>query len=133
LFLVLAAAVYWTYRNRERFGGGGSYAKDPVCGMQVERDNPGATSQHDGHAVYFCSDRCKTKFDNDPKRYDAGSPEPMSRDASAEAVDPVCGMNVDPANAAARLTHDGHDLSFCSLGCRERFVADPTAFTSKVT
>ncbi|MCW2544293.1 MAG: hypothetical protein JWM40_1845, partial [Frankiales bacterium] len=53
-FLVVAAAVYWAYRNRERLGGGGAYAKDPVCGMQVERANPGAVSHHGGHRTYFC-------------------------------------------------------------------------------
>ena len=36
--LVAFAALYWLYRNRERFGGGAGYAKDPVCGMQVQTD-----------------------------------------------------------------------------------------------
>ena len=40
-------------------------------------------------------------------------------------------MSIDPATAAAHLTHDGHDVAFCSLGCRDRFVAGPSAFTSK--
>jgi uncharacterized membrane protein YraQ (UPF0718 family)/YHS domain-containing protein len=68
-FLVVAAAVYWTYRNRQRLGGGGSYAHDPVCGMQVERRNPGAVSVYEGHTTYFCSDRCKARYDRDPARY----------------------------------------------------------------
>jgi uncharacterized membrane protein YraQ (UPF0718 family)/YHS domain-containing protein len=76
-FLVVAAAVYWTYRNRERLGAGGAYGKDPVCGMQVERSNPGAISQHEGQTTYFCSDRCKTKFDKDPVKYATGNSEPM--------------------------------------------------------
>jgi uncharacterized membrane protein YraQ (UPF0718 family)/YHS domain-containing protein len=76
-FLVVAALVFWTYRNRQRLGGGGSYAKDPVCGMQVERAHPGATSSHDGHITYFCSDRCKTKYDANPSRYDGGQVEQM--------------------------------------------------------
>lgn len=42
------------------------YAKDPVCGMQVERDNPGATTEHDGHTVYFCADRCKDQVRQGP-------------------------------------------------------------------
>ncbi|MCU1596233.1 MAG: hypothetical protein JWO12_3625 [Frankiales bacterium] len=63
LFLVVGAAVYWTYRNRERFGAGGEYATDPVCGMQVERAHPGATTAHGDTTVFFCSDRCKTKYD----------------------------------------------------------------------
>ncbi len=34
--LVAFGVLYWLYRNRRRFGGGSGYAKDPVCGMQVE-------------------------------------------------------------------------------------------------
>jgi uncharacterized membrane protein YraQ (UPF0718 family)/YHS domain-containing protein len=81
-FLFVAAAVYWTYRNRARLGGGAAYAKDPICGMQVELGNPGATSTHDGHTTYFCSDRCKTKYDRDPAKYAAGAAtEPMDQQA----------------------------------------------------
>jgi YHS domain-containing protein len=39
--------------------------------------------------------------------------------------DPVCGMDVDPATAAAAWEHDGTTYYFCSLGCFERFRADP--------
>ena len=136
LFLGVAAVVYWTYRNRERFGGGGSYAKDPVCGMQVERENPGATTEHDGHTLFFCSDKCKTKFDKDPQKYDSGSAdaapmtggEPMT---SGESTDPVCGMTVDPADAAAHEVYAGQEFHFCSTGCRDRFTADPLSFLTK--
>jgi uncharacterized protein len=132
LFLGVAAVVYWAYRNRERLGGGGGYAKDPVCGMQVERANPGATSEHDGGAVYFCSDRCKTKYDKDPSRYAGGSIESMAgpagdteQEPGVESTDPVCGMTVDPAHAAGRATYAGQEFVFCSTGCRATFVADP--------
>ena len=136
LFLGVAAVVYWTYRNRERFGAGGSYAKDPVCGMQVERDNPGATSIHDGRTVYFCADRCKIKYDKDPERYAAAgasspSAEPMAQPASHQAVDPVCGMTVDPSTAAARASYAGQDFLFCNPGCKDRFTADPLAFLTE--
>jgi hypothetical protein len=73
VFLVVAAVVYVTYRNRERLGGGQDYAKDPVCGMQVERANPGATTEHEGRTVLFCSDRCRDRFLADPERYAAGT------------------------------------------------------------
>jgi uncharacterized protein len=67
-FIALAAfaGIYWLYRNRDRFGGGGDYAKDPVCGMQVEKAHPGATSHRDGATVYFCSDHCREKYDAKP-------------------------------------------------------------------
>jgi plastocyanin domain-containing protein/YHS domain-containing protein len=40
---------------------------------------------------------------------------------TAGAVDPVCGMTVDRARAAARLDRDGETVYFCSPGCRDRF------------
>jgi uncharacterized protein len=46
------------------------------------------------------------------------------------AFDPVCGMQVETANAPARTTHEGHTLHFCSDGCRERFEAEPVRFAT---
>ena len=39
------------------------------------------------------------------------------------AIDPVCGMQVETANAAARSERDGHVVYFCSDHCRQRFEA----------
>ncbi|HVT76200.1 MAG TPA: permease [Acidimicrobiales bacterium] len=39
------------------------------------------------------------------------------------AIDPVCGMQVQTANAPAHTRYDGRDYWFCSDGCRERFAA----------
>ncbi|MGE0811373.1 MAG: heavy metal translocating P-type ATPase [Immundisolibacter sp.] len=44
------------------------------------------------------------------------------------AVDPVCGMSVDEARAAATVAHGGRTYFFCGTRCRDRFVADPAAF-----
>jgi P-type Cu+ transporter len=44
---------------------------------------------------------------------------------AAEAVDPVCGMTVDPATTAHHAEHGGRTFHFCSAGCRAKFVADP--------
>jgi Cu+-exporting ATPase len=46
----------------------------------------------------------------------------------ALAIDPVCGMKVDPATAKHRLSHDGRDYFFCSARCRERFAAEPAKY-----
>jgi xanthine dehydrogenase accessory factor len=46
------------------------------------------------------------------------------------AVDPVCGMTVDTADAAHTATHGGTTYSFCCAGCQERFVAHPAQFLS---
>jgi uncharacterized protein len=65
VFLLLFACLYWIYRNRERFGGGRGYAKDPVCGMQVEISEAPASLRKGGERFYFCSDRCAERFGSD--------------------------------------------------------------------
>jgi Cu+-exporting ATPase len=47
---------------------------------------------------------------------------------SAKTIDPVCGMEVDPASAAGHSDHAGRHYSFCSTSCKERFDADPARF-----
>ena len=42
--------------------------------------------------------------------------------------DPVCGMTVDPAKAAATVEHEGTRYFFCSQGCASRFRTDPEKF-----
>ncbi|HHL40809.1 MAG TPA: cadmium-translocating P-type ATPase [Deltaproteobacteria bacterium] len=44
------------------------------------------------------------------------------------ARDPVCGMDVDPAQAAESSKYGAETVYFCSKSCRERFEADPAAF-----
>jgi hypothetical protein len=41
-------------------------AKDPVCGMAVDRHKAKFTSDYDGRTVFFCSASCKARFDPDP-------------------------------------------------------------------
>jgi uncharacterized protein len=63
VFIGVFGALYWIYRNRERLGGGRGYAVDPVCGMQVEAMQAPAWCERDGQKFYFCSDRCRQKFE----------------------------------------------------------------------
>jgi Cu+-exporting ATPase len=42
--------------------------------------------------------------------------------------DPVCGMTVDPGAGKPKHEHGGHSYHFCSQGCRDKFVAEPTAY-----
>ena len=48
--------------------------------------------------------------------------------ATAPAIDPVCGMKVDPAPAKHRSSYRGQDYFFCGARCRERFEAGPEKF-----
>ncbi|MGH9140943.1 MAG: heavy metal translocating P-type ATPase [Vicinamibacterales bacterium] len=46
------------------------------------------------------------------------------------ALDPVCGMTVDPARAAGQVERDGTTYYFCSKGCVAKFTADPQKYLS---
>ena len=39
--------------------------------------------------------------------------------------DPVCGMMVEPSEAAAESTHGSQHYYFCSTTCRDRFEGNP--------
>ncbi len=42
--------------------------------------------------------------------------------------DVVCGMDVDPAKAAASSQYNGKTYYFCSAGCKTKFDANPSQF-----
>ncbi len=157
VLLVVAGAVWWLARHRDRFGGGSGYASDPVCGMQVRTADAPARTDHDGTSVWFCSDRCGERFEADPGRYRsvgdargtvdrpvAGARVPVTPGirapspgvavsgsatvvVTAAAIDPVCGMTVDPEDAAVHRVRDGVDHWFCGSGCAEWFDAEDPA------
>jgi len=47
--------------------------------------------------------------------------------------DPVCGMNVDPAKAKAKVEHTGKNYYFCSAGCAQKFEQAPEKYLSVTT
>jgi YHS domain-containing protein/uncharacterized membrane protein YraQ (UPF0718 family) len=146
--LVAFAGLYWLYRNRERFGGGVGYAKDPVCGMQVQTAHAPASTEHDGQRIYFCSEHCLHRFEASPDRFaaaratgESGGHNDHDHDHGYEqrgrvdldTLDPVCGMTVDPARAAAQIHHRGRTVSFCCGGCADAFRAAPDRYLPEAT
>jgi Cu+-exporting ATPase len=91
-------------------------ATDPVCGMavQVNEDTPSAPYQ--GRTYYFCSPRCRQKFEAEPTRYvalpDRSKPKnqpagvkwtcPMHPEIIRDAPGacPICGMALEPMTPA---------------------------------
>src|SRR5205085_749122 len=61
IFLAVAVALFGLTLRRG--------AKDPVCGMTVDRRAGKPTSTYEGRTYYFCSEGCKAKFDAEPARY----------------------------------------------------------------
>ena len=43
-------------------------------------------------------------------------------------VDPVCGMQVDPAKAAATSEYQGKTYYFCAKACKTKFDANPAQY-----
>lgn len=48
--------------------------------------------------------------------------------ASAQAVDPICGMTVDTATAKHTADHAGQTFYFCCARCKEKFLAEPDRY-----
>ncbi len=44
------------------------------------------------------------------------------------AIDPVCGMTVDPKTATHKAEHKGQSYYFCAAGCKTKFVANPAKY-----
>ncbi|HEY8269600.1 MAG TPA: heavy metal translocating P-type ATPase [Pseudobdellovibrionaceae bacterium] len=87
-----------------------SYQIDPVCGMTVSTENPkGGSSTFEGKTYYFCSPKCKAKFDNNPSFYLQPKPkevEPLNVEYTCPMHPeirqmgpgscPICGMALEP-------------------------------------
>jgi P-type Cu+ transporter len=50
---------------------------DKVCGMSIEAENAAATVDYKDTTYYFCSEGCRTTFEEHPDRFvpDTGSEE----------------------------------------------------------
>ena len=87
---------------------------DPVCGMSVDPHTAKHRAEHRGHAYYFCSNGCRTKFAADPQKY-LGNREaapvvegaiytcPMHPEIRQQGPGscPICGMALEPEIASA--------------------------------
>ena len=85
-------------------------ARDPVCGMSVDRASARHVATHAGNTFFFCSERCRTRFEAAPEEFLGPRPEPdpvpegtrytcpmhpeVVRDAPEDC--PICGMALEP-------------------------------------
>jgi Cu+-exporting ATPase len=51
-----------------------------------------------------------------------------SHEAASQAIDPVCGMTVDPAKTPHKTTYQDTEYFFCSAGCRTKFITSPAKY-----
>jgi YHS domain-containing protein len=50
-----------------------------------------------------------------------------------KVVDPVCGMQIDPAKAAGKSDYKGKTYYFCSDNCKKTFDANSEAVLNKAS
>ncbi len=157
-FLVLMAVLAWRFvttggiemlrAHSRRPAPEAQLVRDPVCGMSVD---PATATEHVGYmgtTQYFCSAGCRSKFEKDPARYTTqvvqlehaahlGHSHAMAAMPGGEmerhqsAIDPVCGMRVDPDHAEYRSFQKGETYYFCSAGCKETFDKDPGKYITR--
>jgi len=157
-FLLLMAVMAWRFittggmemlrAHSRRPDAGAKLVRDPVCGMSVDPASADQQADFGGSSYYFCSAGCRSKFESNPARYTAEVVElehagrlVHSHDMAAmpggemarqqSAIDPVCGMSVDPDTAEYRSFHEGHPYYFCSAACKETFDKTPDKYTAR--
>ena len=90
--------------------------KDPVCGMAVDPATAEHRSQYEDELHYFCSNRCREKFDAEPGRYTARTAAETAIPTAADTLwtcpmhpqivrnapgsCPICGMALEPMTPA---------------------------------
>ena len=98
---------------------------DPVCGMTVDPADAAGSHQYRGKTYYFCNLACLQHFKTDPTKFIQGE---KSVAPPKSHLDPVCGMEVDPANAAGVVEHNGQNYYFCNPSCAQKFKANPNKY-----
>jgi P-type Cu+ transporter len=56
--------------------------------------------------------------------------EEDEEDTMAIVTDPVCGMQIEPDDAAGTAEYRGTTYYFCSQACLDAFEADPSAYVT---
>ncbi len=115
-------------------------AIDPICGMTIDPAMAAGSHDHRGQRYYFCGLSCLERFKADPERAlqprSVSSAKPTTRRplpmmqsvqamTGAAAIDPVCGMTVQPATAAGSYEYQGKTYYFCATSCLTKFRTDP--------
>lgn len=105
---------------------------DPVCGMKVDPNNAkGGNSNFKGQDYFFCSTKCKAKFDQDPLKYlspqanlkelpkDVEYTCPMHPQIRQNGPGncPICGMALEPVTISLEQEEDNSEY----LDMRKRF------------
>jgi len=101
--------------------------KDPICGMTVTNETAVSIVEWEGKKYGFCAEYCHDLFMKHPEKFVESDTEEAKNKSKAE-IDPVCGMNVDPHNAAGESEFNETSYYFCSTHCKTKFDSDPDSY-----
>lgn len=68
-------------------------AKDPVCGMMVDPQKAAGKVEHAGKTYFFCSPRCKERFEKEPEKFLA-APGTAGMEHAHAATIPASAQNI---------------------------------------
>lgn len=104
---------------------------DPVCGMTVEPSSARATTTYNNVNYYFCCPGCLQKFSGNEEKYLQKKSTSIPVVVLTETHrDPVCGMTVEAAGAAASCEYQGTKYYFCHTGCLTKFRGNEQKYLS---
>lgn len=98
--------------------------KDPVCGMMIDpKTAKGGSSVFNDTTYFFCSPKCKIKFDETPLNYLGAKPQAKVAAANVEYTCPmhpeirqigpgscpICGMALEPLTVSLDQPEDNHE------------------------
>lgn len=103
-------------------------AKDPVCGMEVNKKGAEArsmTAEHQGKTYYFCSHQCKQQFVNAPQKFLMSDAKDVKSDVKQVLSCKNCGMNREQFAYSRVFVEydDGGREGFCSIHCASVDIA----------
>ncbi|MET4697791.1 Cu+-exporting ATPase [Constrictibacter sp. MBR-5] len=115
----MSACCHTHAAKHDHAASAGATVKDPVCGMTVDPATAKHSASHGGETYWFCSARCRERFEAEPERW--LNPQPQEPAAGSEGAlhvcpmcegvekmgpgtCPKCGMALEPANPVAAKT-----------------------------
>ncbi|HEX5779796.1 MAG TPA: heavy metal translocating P-type ATPase [Xanthobacteraceae bacterium] len=90
-------------------------ATDPVCGMKVDPHTAKHRATYEGRTYYFCSARCREKFETDPARY-------LKKDKAATAPVPAGTIYTCPMHPEIRQVGPG-SCPICGMALEPLLVS----------
>jgi YHS domain-containing protein len=91
---------------------------EPICPVSRQPCDPKISQDFHGGRVWFCCQKCKQSFANDPAPYAAAAHQQMV--LTRQFVQRACPLDGGPVAAGTRIDIGGVDVGFCCDACRSR-------------